>query len=99
MKPWYETHPRELWSREDYRLAIRDGWQPPPGELRRARAQQSKLDDISPLPVDAHRFQGVETAEAHEEKRRRRAADAALVKAGVRDDRPWLASWSKQVRE
>ena len=46
-RPWYETHPRELWNGEDLSLAIRDGYKLP------TIASTKKLDDL-PIAQPAH---------------------------------------------
>jgi hypothetical protein len=33
-KPWWQTYPKEYWTPEDRRAAIKDGWRPPPTPLK-----------------------------------------------------------------
>ncbi len=79
MRPWWQSHPKALWSAEDWRAARKAGVVPPPVDLdptERLLAQQAaaggKISWGPPAsPADA----------------RRREADRALEKAGLRPRR------------
>lgn len=84
MRPWWETHPKELWTAVDWREARKLGVVPPlpdrtdPAE--RLEAQRAQAGQSSPV-LPGGLYGDPEAQRANE---RRRAADKVLQDAGLR---------------